>query len=85
MEAQKPIGGDINREYKRLEKKSKKLDSLAQGVTLTYLDKVYRSMLADQFALEELRLYLDLIEGQQKAGQKDKKWASSKVGLISEE
>lgn len=73
MEAQKPIGGDINRKYKRLQRKSEKLDSLAQGVTLTYLDKVYRSMLADQLALEELKLYLDLTARQEKAKKKDKK------------
>lgn len=62
MEVQKPIGGSLDKEYKSLEKDAKKLDSLAQGVTLTYLDKVYRSMLVDQLALEELRLYLDLIK-----------------------
>lgn len=73
MDVQKPIGGDLDKEYKKLEKDSEKLDSLAQGVTVTYLDKVYRSMLADQLALEELRLYLDLVEEQEKADKKKKK------------
>ncbi len=60
MAIQPPIGGDLDKAYRQLEKDAKKLDSLAQGVASTYLDRVYRSMLVDQIALEELRLYLDL-------------------------
>ncbi len=60
MAVQPPIGADLDKIYKQVEKDAQKLDSLAQGVATTYLDKVYQSMVVDQLALEELRLYLDL-------------------------